>query len=160
MQPHILVLAFGNPGRQDDGLGPRCAELLRQRLVRQGSALPVTIETNYQLTVEDALLVKEADIVIFVDAIKSPQNSFLLTPIEPRQEPVWNTHLLSPQNLLYLTDTLFNHAPEAFILAIKGYEFDQFQELLSRKAEKNMRNACQFILEKIEQWSEQGEFSR
>ena len=45
----ILLIGFGNPGRLDDGLGPALADAIEKL------ALPgVTVESNYQLTVEDA----------------------------------------------------------------------------------------------------------
>ncbi|MCI5220757.1 MAG: hydrogenase maturation protease, partial [Candidatus Electrothrix sp. LOE2] len=69
--PSVLVYGFGNPGREDDGAGVALAEHIR------AAALPgVTTDSNYQLNVEDALLLSEHDIVIFADATRSPVDRF------------------------------------------------------------------------------------
>ncbi|VGO14536.1 hypothetical protein PDESU_03099 [Pontiella desulfatans] len=58
-----LVIGYGNPGRLDDGLGPAFAERI------QGLGLSgVTVESNYQLNIEDAELVSRYDTVVFADA--------------------------------------------------------------------------------------------
>ena len=45
----IQVIGYGNPGRQDDGLGPAFVQALRNK----GYTFPTS--DPYQLTVEDAL---------------------------------------------------------------------------------------------------------
>ena len=59
----VLVIGYGNPGRLDDGLGPALAAAIE-------SAAPagVTVDADYQLTVEDAAAVAEHDVVVFADA--------------------------------------------------------------------------------------------
>ena len=52
VEKRVLVLGYGNPGREDDGLGPAFAAEIGQ-LGRQN----VTIVNNYQLMIEDALAV-------------------------------------------------------------------------------------------------------
>jgi hypothetical protein len=59
----ILVIGYGNPGRHDDGLGPAFAELVEKLDLDH-----VTVEAGYQLTVEDAAIISEHDVVVFVDA--------------------------------------------------------------------------------------------
>src|SRR5450432_1649313 len=54
--PRILVIGYGNPGREDDGLGPAAAAEI-ERLGRPG----VSVRGNYQLVLEDAADVAEAD---------------------------------------------------------------------------------------------------
>jgi hydrogenase maturation protease len=64
--PRIFVMGYGNPGRQDDGLGPAAAaeiDLLGWPNIKT--------QDNYQLNIEDAIDVAEHDIVWFVDASKS-----------------------------------------------------------------------------------------
>ena len=59
---NVLVYGYGNPGRLDDGLGPA--------LVRElaGRGVEATLETAYQLQVEDAALVADHGVVVFADA--------------------------------------------------------------------------------------------
>jgi len=145
MQSQILILAFGNPGRQDDGLGPRCAELLEHYLTQHHPPQPVRIEINYQLTVEDSLVISQAEKVVFIDAATELDRDFSFTAIEPQPEAGWNHHLLSPEGLLYLTKALFKRIPEAYLMAIKGYQFDQFEEKLSLEAEDNVLQAFHYM---------------
>ncbi len=61
--PRILVIGYGNPGRQDDGLGPAAAFAI------DGLGWPnVSALDNYQLAIEDAVEVAAHDVVWFVDA--------------------------------------------------------------------------------------------
>ena len=59
----FLLFGYGNPGRLDDGLGPAFIEAFEGRDLEN-----VTLDADYQLTVEDAAAVAEHDVAIFVDA--------------------------------------------------------------------------------------------
>ena len=59
-----LIYGIGNLARQDDGLGIRLIE----RLETAGPPEGMSLESNYQLNAEDALLIAPYDVVIFVDA--------------------------------------------------------------------------------------------
>ena len=55
----MLLIGYGNPGRGDDGLGPELARRVAQR------RLPgLTVEIDYQLTVDHALQVAGVDAVV------------------------------------------------------------------------------------------------
>ena len=151
MSGRILVLAFGNPGRQDDGLGSRCAELLEQHpaIAREAD---VQIEIDYQLTVEDTLLVSQADYVVFVDAAINLDADYRFTPVEAHPQASFSSHLLAPHGLLYLAEILFGHSSKAFLLSIKGYEFAQFEEALSPQAEINLHKAFAFLHKQLLAW--------
>ena len=59
----ILLIGYGNPGRADDGLGPALADRI------EALDLPgLTVESDYQLSIEHAALAAGHDIVIFADA--------------------------------------------------------------------------------------------
>ena len=61
--PRVLVLGYGNPGRQDDGLGPAAAARI------EALGLPnVTVEADYQLNIEDGAALAGHDVALFVDA--------------------------------------------------------------------------------------------
>lgn len=147
MNNDILILAFGNPGRQDDGLGPRCAELLAAQ-----NFPGVQIEINYQLTVEDALSISLANKVVFIDAAISLEGDYQFIPVDSCPDETLGSHLISPQGLLYLAESLFDSRPEAYLLAIKGVEFGEFNEELSVAAEKNLNQAFQFLQSQIDLW--------
>jgi hydrogenase maturation protease len=135
----VLVIGYGNPGREDDGLGPAFVH-----------ALPIndyelTLSDPYQLTVEDALSFKDDMLVVFVDAAKHLSEPFEFLEVQPSAAHELGSHTLSPEALLQLSDTVFGVRPQAFIMAIRGYQFDNFDEQLSEPATNNLRQAIEFF---------------
>jgi len=130
----VLLIGYGNPGRLDDGLGPALAEEIARR------GLPgVTVEANYQLTVEDAAQVAEHDVVLFADADAAGPEPFSVRRVEPgAAEPGWSSHSVTPADVLGLASRLFAARPPGWLLGIRGYEFDDFGEELSDRARANL----------------------
>ncbi len=141
-EPRILAFGFGNPGRLDDGLGPAFIDALE-------AAPPsgVTLDSDYQLNVEDANLVAVHDLVVFVDAAVSGPEPYSFRPVEPQTELSFSTHSVSPAGVLGLARDTFGRCPRAFVLGIRGYAFNEFGEALSAKAQLNLRAALDFFLE-------------
>jgi hydrogenase maturation protease len=137
----VLVFGYGNPGRLDDGLGPALARELAGREL--GSL--VTLETGYQLQVEDAAVVAEHDVVVFADADRSCAAPFALRRLEPRHETSFSTHSVSPGAVLALAREHFDGATTGFVLGIRGYEFDRFGEELSPGARRNLAEAADHV---------------
>ncbi|MFO7589022.1 MAG: hydrogenase maturation protease [Gemmatimonadota bacterium] len=136
----VLVLGWGNPGRRDDGLGPRLADWVG------ALGIPgVHAESAYQLQVEHAEAVAQADVVVFVDADASGPAPFLARPLEPAGRPAFSTHALTPGTVLALAAELFGTRPRAVLLGIRGYAFDGFGERLTRQAEENLRAARAWV---------------
>lgn len=137
----VLIIGFGNPGRCDDGIGPELATRL------QALSLPgVTVESEYQLNVEDAALVAEHDIVIFADACLCSPPPYTLREVEPRSgTKEFTTHSLAPEGVLGLAYEVFSARPKAFALGVRGYDFHEFGECLSEDAEKNLEAAVEFL---------------
>jgi hydrogenase maturation protease len=139
----ILVYGYGNPGRQDDGLGPAFIELL------DADEIPgVVTDCNYQLQIEDAVAVSESDAVIFVDAASSGDEPFTFNEIGPTGETSFTTHSVSPGSLLALCREIYRKKVRAHLLAIRGYEWDFVGEL-TPGAEKNLDLAHRFFKNKI-----------
>jgi len=143
--PGVLILGYGNPGRLDDGLGPALAEAIEAR------SLPgVTVEADYQLTVEDAAELARHRVVIFADADAAGPEPFSMTRLEPSSQPLsFSTHSVEPGDVLALAAELFGAEPEAWVLGIRGYEFDEFEERLSDKAQANLDAAVRYVEEAI-----------
>ncbi|HOE13432.1 MAG TPA: hydrogenase maturation protease [Candidatus Saccharicenans sp.] len=131
----ILIFGIGNPARQDDGLGPAFISRLEKARIHS-----LTLEADYQLQVEDALLFSEHQLVVVVDAIKSGRKPFVVKRIEPAEDSSFTTHHLSPEALLYLTQILYERSPEVWLLGIRGYKFS-LGEKLSPKARANFDQA-------------------
>jgi hydrogenase maturation protease len=143
----ILLLGYGNPGRQDDGLGPALAELLEK------SNLPgLTVDAAYQLNIEDAAEAAEYDIVIFADAMVEGEEPYLIKRLTPSVDITFSSHIIGPESILAICQESFDRTPEAWLLAIRGYAFD-FEEKLTEKAEANLKGAfsfaTDFIIQKI-----------
>ncbi len=138
----IIILGIGNNGRQDDGLGWMFLDFLEE----QNS--DIDIEYRYQLQIEDADLISNYDTVIFVDATKEEtEEGFYLEPCHPSEKYSFSTHALEPETVLYLSDKLYNHNPDASIFAIQGYEWE-LQIGLSKKAIKNLDKAINYFKDK------------
>lgn len=141
MRPRVLVYAYGNPGRLDDGLGPALARALAGQDLGPG----VTLETGYQLQVEDAALVAEHEVVLFADADAAGAAPFELRPLVPRGEAAFTTHCLGPEAVLALAHRHFGAETRGFVLGIRGYEFGDYGERLSPAARRNLALASEFV---------------
>jgi len=137
----VLLIGYGNPGRLDDGLGPALA----QRMAERG--LPnVRIDSDYQLSVEDAAAAAEADTVIFADADTKGPEPFWLKRLELGSvRPSFSSHSVSPEGVLALARELFDAKTEAWLMGIRGYEFNEFGEGLSPRAMNNLDAASEYL---------------
>jgi hydrogenase maturation protease len=137
--PRVLILGYGNPGRQDDGLGPAVAEQI------DALGWPnVTAYENYQLNIEDALEVADHDVVWFVDAARSGPSAFAFAPLAPAASLEFTSHLVRPEAILAMAHRYYGAAPQAFLLGIRGYEFE-FAEGLTIAARENLKLAVEML---------------
>lgn len=141
----IYIYGFGNPGRQDDGLGPAIIDKLESDGVEG-----IIFDSNYQLNIEDAHNISVCDTVIFVDASIDADEPFSFNKIEPSVEITFSTHTMSPESVIALVKDLYDKDMEAYVLAIKGYEWE-FTEGLSDKALNNFNEAYVFLIAKIKE---------
>ncbi|MGD9613035.1 MAG: hydrogenase maturation protease [Kiritimatiellia bacterium] len=115
----ILIYGYGNPGRQDDGLGPALVEELEAWARAEGLA-GLVFDSNYQLNAEDAFAVAESRAVVFIDAAKEGGAPFEFRPLAPQNEIAFSTHAMAPGSVLALADELYGARPPAWMLAIRG----------------------------------------
>lgn len=143
----ILVIGYGNPGRLDDGLGPALAERLAQADLPDG----VTIDSDYQLNVEDAQAIAAHDVVVLADAATSGPEPFSFTRLLPSPDTLsFSTHSVTPAEALGLAVQLFGAGDvEAWLLGIRGYEFNEFGERLCEAAQANLDQAVAALTEMI-----------
>ena len=87
----ILLIGFGNPARADDGLGPALAEEIESKNIPD-----VTVEADYQLTIEDSAQVAEHDIVIFADASANAAEPFSFEPLTAKESRKFFNHSVEP----------------------------------------------------------------
>ena len=138
----VLLSGIGNPGRRDDGLGPALAEQV-ERLALPG----VSVDSDYQLTVEDSAAAAEHDLWVVADADASGPEPFRFAPLKPSEHLEFSSHSVDPGGVLGLAGRAFGKQPEAFVLGIRGYEFEELAEGLTDKARANLEAAVSFIVD-------------
>ena len=153
LRKRVLVNGYGNPGREDDGLGIEMTRMI-QTWIDEHKLGCMTTDSNYQLNIEDAEKISEWDIVVFVDATKTEiNNEFTFRKVNPSDAQVeFTMHAISPSYVRYLSEDLFNKKPETYVLAIRGYEWS-FKEGLSANANLNLEQAYQYLTRKLAGWA-------
>lgn len=137
----MLLIGYGNGGRGDDGLGPEFASRIEKM------RLPgIEVDIDYQLTVDHALMISDADRVVFVDAQMDAEEAFHFDEIRGAAGTL-ASHSLTPATVLALTRTLYGNEPQAFVLGIAGKEYGEVKEGLSDTARRNLGRAEAFFLD-------------
>ena len=140
-EPGILLIGIGNSCRGDDGLGWEFVE----RITALGLD-GFDYEFRYQLQVEDAALIRDYDIVIFVDSSKEKLcGGFQMRRCISASHSFFSTHSQAPSAILHLANNVYTKFPKAYILAISGREWD-LQTSLSIEAQKNLESALSFFI--------------
>ena len=146
----ILVYGYGNPGRQDDGLGIFLAEKVEKWAAQNGYDTVVT-DTNYQLNIEDAYNLNDYDLVVYADASIEEMQNYKFEVLEPELNTNFSMHSVSPAFVLGLCKEIYNEVPETYLLHLKGYEWE-FMKDMSEKANHNLKVAFNFITDKIKSY--------
>jgi hydrogenase maturation protease len=143
-QAEILVYGYGNPGRQDDGLGTAFIQMLEDWL-SENPFPQITTDCNYQLNIEDAAAVADKKLVIFVDASQEDIEDYTFTKVEASDARVeFSMHAVSSSFVIDLCQKIYGKVPEAWLLHIRGYEWD-FKEELTPGAKINLHLAFKFL---------------
>lgn len=126
-EKRVLIIAYGNPLRQDDGVGWRAAQRLRE--VLQENA--VEIIYRQQLTQDLVLSISSSSRVVFIDSeIGSTPGAITCRSIAPATFLSPNfTHHMTPAELLAWTRILCGQAPRAELVTITGAAFDLNESL-------------------------------
>ena len=139
----ILVYGYGNPGRQDDGLGVELVNKLEE-WVTEKRLSGIKFDNNYQLNIEDAEAISNQDLVIFADASEEDIDDFCLSVVDGTGKLAFTTHSASPAYIVKLCQELFQKEPLVMLLHIKGYEWD-FREGISTQAAGNLEAAFTYM---------------
>ena len=129
--PRVLIIAYGNPLRSDDGVAWRAAEVLREKF----PPAEIEIACLHQLAPELAETVSRFSCVIFVDAASSPEGIPGEIRVEelgsknPADSASYFSHALSPHAVVRLAETLYRAKPRAFAVAVAGKKYDHGEEL-------------------------------
>lgn len=136
----VLILGYGNPGRQDDGLGCAAAEAVADLRLAG-----VTTSANYQLAIDHAYDASECAAVIFVDASRSAAEPFSVEPVLPSADlSCFASHDVRPEFIIGLCRRVYGCSPDARLIGIRGYAFG-FDEGLSTRAQINLEATLAYI---------------
>ena len=129
--PRVLIIAFGNPLRCDDGLAWHAAD----RLAGRFSSEDVEILRTHQLAPDLAETISHCESIIFVDAA-SVEVSGNGHPGEIREiqvsssgSPPRFSHQLSPSAVVALAHKLYGAKPRAVSVTLTGECFDHGESL-------------------------------
>lgn len=139
----VLLHAYGNPGRGDDGLGNAFIEAMN-KWIRENDLHGIATDSSYQLNIEDAAVIAEYDVVIFIDASKAEIGPFAFDRVESKTGHAFTTHSLSPDTVFALCEELYHRTPDVRLLQIRGYEWG-FRQGLSPQAIDNLDHAVNFM---------------
>lgn len=124
--PHILVVAYGNPLRSDDGIAWRVAQALQAKF----SSDDVEILCLHQLAPELAESAGLFDGIIFLDAASGPiPGEVRIEEIAAHAPEQASSHALTPAAVLSLAARLYNARPRSFAITVTGHNFDHGESL-------------------------------
>jgi hydrogenase maturation protease len=137
-----LVIGYGNPGRGDDGLGPRLVELLEER--PWPGAGGVDLVAAFQLAPEHAADVAAHAWVVFADAAVDGPAPFDVRPVKASAAAAFSTHVMEPGAVMALAEAGFGSGAAAWLLSVRGDRFGACGTL-SRRAAVNLEAALEWL---------------
>ncbi|MEO0826308.1 MAG: hydrogenase maturation protease [Cyanobacteria bacterium J06635_15] len=146
-QYDFLIIGYGSELRGDDAVGPRVAMAVAEWQLPSVKSLAV-----HQLTPELTVDMAQAHYVIFVDACgRSCAQTIQIDPIGVSKStsdviPA-GTHSNTPSVLLSLTQQLYGHHPQGWLLQVSTECFDLGSQLSSTACQ-----GCDRALRTIEQF--------
>lgn len=129
----ILIIAYGNSLRRDDGAGLLLGQMLEEALRARG--LEVTRHAMHQLTPDVALSVaaEEVAAVVFVDtrvAEPGEEQLALQLCLLPSDQSTPNLgHQVGASTIMTYARLLYEKTPSAWLLTVPGVDFDHGEGL-------------------------------
>jgi hydrogenase maturation protease len=153
----VLFYGIGNLGRQDDGLGIRLVTQLQSAFENDElivkDEIQLSFEMNYQLNIEDALLISDYDVIVFVDALKEStlkeggvSEPFVFKKIVANKNITFTTHAMNMESILGLCEDMYQKFPQVYVIGIPGSSWE-IDDSMTRYAWANLESTFQAILE-------------
>jgi hydrogenase maturation protease len=139
----IMLYGYGNPGRQDDGLGNAFIDRIELWIKEQGLK-GIELDSNYQLNIEDAEAISNKDLVVFIDASVEEIEDYCISKVTETSDITYTTHAASPGYIVDLCKKIYGKAPITYLVHIRGYEWD-FREGLTEKAVANLKKTINVL---------------
>ena len=145
--PATLIIGYGNPDRQDDGVAWHILTRLAQEF---GRPIPSVDEGFFpngenpdllftlQLIPELAETISAYQRVCFVDAhTGNVPEDVNVVEVKPEYQRSPFTHHMTANTCLSLVQTIYGHAayPQAILVSVRGYEFGFSHELSAATCE-------------------------
>ena len=165
MTQKILLLGYGNPDREDDGVAWHVLKGVAGGL---GITVPPSPDHPFetfdgrielifmlQLVPEISEEISRYDAVCFIDAHTGEiEAGVRAIRIDPKFQNSPFTHHLTPQSCLELANSIYKSRPEGYLVSIRGFSF-QFVEELTPDTTRYAKSAINIILE----WINTGHFT-
>jgi len=153
----VIIIGYGNIDRGDDGAGCAVVNLLREKW---GIAPLENFDTGMddlghevdsvfvsQLVPEIMEILTIYEKIFFVDAHVGEETARMhCARVMPEYTHTIFTHHMTPPVLLAFLKTLYGHEPEAYLVSVRGYDFD-FKQSLSGRTQSLLNPAVNRILE-------------
>jgi len=131
-----LIIAYGNPYRNDDGVGHYIADKI-QKWADEEKIDEITIITAYQLDIDMTEDISLSESVFFLDAhITKYSPEIVINKIEAKKTNGFTTHVFTPSDLIALVNQLYNKNPPGTLISVPGYNFDMGEELTPETKKK------------------------
>ncbi len=141
----ILIIGYGNPNREDDGVAWHILEKLAAHFdVPLSPALAADefepdryphLVFELQLFPEMAETMAQYDAVCFVDAHTGAfEEDVRAVKLDPHFQMSPFTHHLTPESCLVIAQTLYGHAPQGLLVSVRGYHFGYKTKLSAQTA--------------------------
>ncbi len=159
-----LIIGYGNPDREDDGVAWHILKALGQRFGRiETDAVDDDISAivfaepghrdgapdlmgELQLMPEIAETIAAYDRVCFVDAHTGAYpHDVTVTPLHAEFQSSPFTHHLTPETCLELAKAAYGHAPLGMVISVRGYQFG-FERSLSAQTSALADEAIEKII--------------
>ncbi len=143
--PSTIIIGYGNPDRQDDGVAWHILAGFAQRLNRKvptdwedpfeiGEDFP-HILFQLQLNPEVSETLAQYENILFVDAHTGDiPNDIQFGEVSEGFQTSPFTHHMTAEACLDLTRTLYQSKPRAYLLSVRGYSFGFTQNLSPQTA--------------------------
>jgi hydrogenase maturation protease len=142
MVARVLVIAYGNPLRSDDGAAWHAAEALHERCPS------AKIVSAHQLTPEFAEMAAKSVGVVFIDAAQNGDPGQIVCAwVHAEEDRDQSSHWLTPAQLVALCEELYGVTPRAMMISIAGASFDHGDTL-----SEALRSALPELIDQAEEW--------
>lgn len=140
----LLILGYGNPDREDDGVAWHILRALTEKLSLPSpesyedefpESEQIEFAFHLQLTPEMAEDIASYPYVCFIDAhTGNIPEAVRLIDVDSEFQRSPFTHHLTPQSLMSMCETIYGKRPEAALLSVLGHRFLFTRELSEETA--------------------------